>query len=61
MSNPSMTRMHFKALADVVNMELDFLSAEDRYKVAIELKRFCNQFNHNFDGQRFIDACGVVE
>jgi hypothetical protein len=54
-----MTRKHFQALAHTVKTELVFLPDKDRRKVAMELARFCRQFNSNFDDSKFIEKCEV--
>lgn len=56
-----MTKKHFEGLAEIVALELDFLSDSDRFKVAEELARFCNQHNANFDYMRFLAACKCNE
>jgi len=54
-----MTRIHFQNLADIVKLELDFLTEVERSQIALLLASFCNRHNTGFDEERFLTACEV--
>jgi len=51
----SMTRQHFKAIAEAVSFSN--LSQEDKEHIARMLSIELRQFNENFDKPKFIAAC----
>jgi len=54
-----MTRIHFQNLADIVKLELDFLTEVERSQIALLLASFCNRHNTGFDEERFLTACNL--
>jgi len=51
----SMTRQHFRALADAIS-GMDGLDSEQRMMVARQIAVAVRRFNSRFDREKFIDA-----
>jgi len=51
----TMTRKHFKAIAEVINDSL--LDDDSKSHIAHKLCYIMRQFNTNFNGQKFVEAC----
>lgn len=66
--SPSMSRMHFRALANVLQRckpEKDSIEyAAEAYiwmKISEQLAQICHNFNANFDYYKFLKACDYYE
>lgn len=62
----AMTRMHFVALAEIIEMELAEFGADVTAQTAIEqvaynLAHYCETQNDHFDRDKFLEACGMLE
>lgn len=55
----SMTRQHFKVIAEVINRAP--ISDQHRRDLAVDMALELRQFNSNFNRDRFVQACGVTE
>lgn len=51
-----MTRKHFKALAESINL---IRSKPARTEAAIAVAHVCMKFNPDFDATKFFEACGL--
>ena len=55
-----MTRKDFEAIANVIK-NIPFTDEQDRVIVACRMADdVCSQANHNFNRERFLNACGVL-